>query len=180
MYISYYVTKKLHIEIFISLVKCFLKNSQMGQERDVRTEKMGLRDYVRRRNGVPLNAKGSLGNMLARSFGSGTFAGFWRFWNPIWGYYLGRFVYVPLARVLPRPLSLVITFLVSGLLHDIVIMALRGEWALIFVPWFGLMAVWIVLSEAIGIRYAGLSFLSRVFINALQVGLPLALVLSLQ
>lgn len=44
-----------------------------------------LSEYVERRNGVPLGARGSLANMLRRSLGARSFAGFWRYWSPIWG-----------------------------------------------------------------------------------------------
>lgn len=59
-----------------------------------------LAQYVALRNGVPLGDGRSLRNMLQRSFGAASFAGFWQQWNPIWGYGLGRYVYAPLRRVL--------------------------------------------------------------------------------
>ncbi|MCB0198341.1 MAG: hypothetical protein KDJ65_40755, partial [Anaerolineae bacterium] len=45
-----------------------------------------LRQYVALRNGVPLGDGRSLRHMLRRSFGAASFAGFWQYWNPIWGY----------------------------------------------------------------------------------------------
>ena len=53
---------------------------------------MTLNQYIERRNGVPLGASGALRNMLRRSFGAGTLAGFWQYWNPIFGYYLAHSV----------------------------------------------------------------------------------------
>jgi len=61
-----------------------------------RKRKLTLAQYVRRRNGVPLGASGSLRNMFYRSLGAGSIAGFWRYWNPVFGYYLGRYIYAPL------------------------------------------------------------------------------------
>jgi hypothetical protein len=60
-----------------------------------RSKKLTLSEYVKHRNGLPLGASGSLQNMLIRSFGAGTFARFWQYWNPIWGYALGRYIYAP-------------------------------------------------------------------------------------
>jgi hypothetical protein len=47
--------------------------------------------YILRRNGVPAGASGGLRNMLQRSFGARSFAVFWQYWNPVFGYILGRF-----------------------------------------------------------------------------------------
>jgi len=66
-----------------------------------------LVQYVERRNGVPLGDSNSLRNMLQRSFGAASFAGFWQYWNPIWGYGLGKYVYSPLRRVLPAVIALI-------------------------------------------------------------------------
>ena len=57
-----------------------------------------LAQYVKRRNGVALGYSGSFSNMLHRSFGAGTLAKFWQYWNPIWGYYLGRYIHGPLKK----------------------------------------------------------------------------------
>ena len=70
-------------------------------------KKLTLSEYVRRRNGVPLGAPGSLRNMLRRSFGARSFAGFWQYWNPVFGYCLGRYIFVPLKRVSPPSVALV-------------------------------------------------------------------------
>jgi D-alanyl-lipoteichoic acid acyltransferase DltB (MBOAT superfamily) len=38
-------------------------------------------------------------NFFVRPFGARSFAEFWRFWNPVYSYFLLYFVYRPLARV---------------------------------------------------------------------------------
>lgn len=134
-----------------------------------------LRQYVRRRNGVPLGHRGSMRNMLARSFGAGTLAGFWRHWNPIWSYGLGRFVNAPLSRVLPFRLALIATFAVSGLIHDAVIMILRGEPVLLFTPWFTIVACGVVCSERFEFDFAPFDWPSRTAIHAGWLGSALAL-----
>lgn len=109
-----------------------------------------LAEYVRRRNGVPLGAPGSLGNMLSRSFGASSFAGFWRYWNPIFGYALARYVHSPLLRVLPRPPAVIMTFALCGAVHDLVTTLVRGSVAFLFTPWFALLGTGVVVGTAAG------------------------------
>jgi D-alanyl-lipoteichoic acid acyltransferase DltB (MBOAT superfamily) len=59
-------------------------------------------------------------NFFVRPFGARSFAEFWRLWNPVYSYFLLYFVYRPLARVLPRQVATVTTFVSCGLiLHDV-------------------------------------------------------------
>lgn len=115
--------------------------------------------------------KASLGNMLRRSFGSGDFAGFWRHWNPVWSYALGRFINRPLASLLPASMALFVTFVASGFIHDLVIMALRGQFALLFTPWFGLMSLLLLT----GWKYTRYDFTARALINFVQIAVPFAI-----
>lgn len=78
-----------------------------------------LWQYVRLRNGVPPGDAKSLRNMLHRALGAASFAGFWQHWNPIWGYGLGKFVYSPLRRTSPPAAAFIMTFIVSGAIHDL-------------------------------------------------------------
>ena len=58
--------------------------------------------------------------MLRRAFGAASFRGFWRHWNPLYGYVLRYYCYLPLRQVLPDSMSLVITFALSGfVLHGL-------------------------------------------------------------
>jgi hypothetical protein len=57
--------------------------------------------------------------MFSRSFGASDFTRFWQYWNPLGGYFLGYFCYAPLRRFAPRPLCLIVTFALNGLLHDL-------------------------------------------------------------
>ena len=114
-----------------------------------------------------MGAKNSLKNMMSRSFGAGRFSIFWKYWNPIWSYYLGIHIYKPLKLVLPSTLSLILTFGFSGFLHDIVIMILRREFALFFTPWFLLMGFCVVLGEYAKIDYSKFNLIIRAIINIL-------------
>jgi len=60
-----------------------------------------------------------LGHMFSRAFGASDFTRFWQYWNPLGGYFLGYFCYAPLRRFAPRPLCLIVTFALNGLLHDL-------------------------------------------------------------
>jgi len=118
--------------------------------------RMTLGRYIQRRNGVPLGASGSLRNMLRRSLGAGSFSSFWQYWNPIFGYYLGRYVDSPLRRVLPRSVALILTFVVCGALHDLAAMAVRGRVAFLITTWFFFLGAGVLVG-----RWAGLDFSSR-------------------
>ena len=86
-----------------------------------------LSEHVRLRNGVPLGAPGSLFNMLNRSLGAKSFAAFWQYWNPIWGYYLTYKVFLPAKNIFPAGLALLFTFAVSGALHDLAVMIVKWK-----------------------------------------------------
>lgn len=141
---------------------------------------MNLSEYIKRRNGVPMGANNSLRNMLVRSFGAGRFSVFWKYWNPIWSYYLGKYIYKPLKTLVPRAMALILTFAVCGFLHDVVIMLLQNEFALLFTPWFVLMALWLVISDYLKIDYSKYSFFRRVLINTLTLAFTLLLAYQVQ
>jgi len=131
---------------------------------------MRLSDYVKKRNGVPLGANNSLRNMMIRSLGAGNFSTFWKYWNPIWSYYLGKYVFKPLKIILPPALSLILTFVFCGFLHDVVIMMIRWNFSLLFTPWFLIMGLWVVISELIKIDYSKYAWINRAFINIVIIG----------
>ncbi|MXP46881.1 acyltransferase [Altererythrobacter luteolus] len=134
-----------------------------------------LAQYVRRRNGVPLGHKRSLQNMLGRSLGASSLAGFWRHWNPIWSYGLGRYILSPLQRVAPQWLALVVTFAVSGVLHDLVMMAIRKEIVLLFTPWFSIQGIAVVISSHFGWSFDTWPWPARAAMNLAYIIAGLAL-----
>lgn len=133
-----------------------------------------MREYVRRRNGVPLGAAGSMTNMMKRSFGAGSLAHFWRHWNPIFGYGLGRFVYAPLRKVLPVWFALILTFVTCGVLHDAVSMAAGAHVAFLFTPWFFLLGCGVVVGEWVGFEFSQRPFWFKVGVNVGYISLCLA------
>jgi Membrane bound O-acyl transferase family len=65
-----------------------------------------------------------LRNLFVTPWLAGSFAGFWRAWNPVWTYPL-RFIVLPrLRRVVPLPMAIVLTFAVSGAVHDALLWAM--------------------------------------------------------
>jgi D-alanyl-lipoteichoic acid acyltransferase DltB (MBOAT superfamily) len=139
-------------------------------------QKLTLGAYVQKRNGVPMSAAGSFRNNMRRSFGAASFAAFWRSWNPIFGFYLARFIFIPLKGLLPPSLALLLTFAFSGLLHDIVTMLVSADIRLLFTPWFVLMACWLLLSERLKLQYGALPWWGRMLLNLLQIMTTFALV----
>ncbi|MBR0553352.1 MBOAT family O-acyltransferase [Stakelama marina] len=113
---------------------------------------LSLRSYVKRRLGVPLGAPGSLSAMGRRAFGARSFAGFWLYWNPIFGYGLGRYIFTPLRRAVPRALALLGTFVFCGMLHDAVTLLVRGSTVGLFTAWFAFLAIGVLVGEAVGMN----------------------------
>lgn len=128
---------------------------------------MNLSDYVKRRNGVPLGNSDSLRNMLTRSLGAGKFSIFWQYWNPIWGFYLGKYIFKPLKRIFPKALSLVFTFVVCGFIHDVAIMLFKWKFTLLLTPWFLFMGLSVILSDYAKNDFSKFPWIMRAAINIL-------------
>ena len=93
----------------------------------------------------------------------------------LWGKYI-RWLLAPLESDLELlPLALVLTFSVSGLLHDLVIMAVRSEFVLLFTPWFSFHGIVVVVSEFFGWKFEKLSWSARAAVNLACVGMALML-----
>lgn len=134
---------------------------------------LSLAQYIVHRNGLRAGARGSMRNMLHRSFGAPTFSGFWRHWNPILGYALGRYIYRPLRRVMPPSLALFLTFIFSGAVHDAVTMAIRGAPAFLFVPWFALLGLGVLVGRACAWDFTGHVWWVRALVNLVYLALGL-------
>lgn len=137
-----------------------------------------LSDYVERRSGVPLGARGSLKGMLHQSLGAGSFGEFWRYWNPLWGYYLGRYVHRPLRRFMPRALAVVATFVVSGAIHDAAVYLATGSATFIFTLWFGVLGTMVVVDSRTGLRYEFRVWPMRALTNIALIGAGFAVARS--
>lgn len=126
---------------------------------------MTLKEYIRKRNGVPLGSPKSLRNNLYRSLGAKNFSTFWNYWNPIFGYYLGKFIFKPLKKIFPSTVSLVLTFVVNGLIHDAVTTVYRGKVSVFFTVWFLLMAIAVLITNSLNHDYSKQVWIVRTLIN---------------
>lgn len=124
-----------------------------------------LAEYVHLRNGVPLGHTKSLSKMLQNSFGANSLAQFWQYWNPIWGYGLGKYIYTPLQKIIPSPLALLLTFIFSGMLHDLVAMIVRRDMVFLFTPWFFFVAVGVAIGKKLAIDFSTYSLWGRAGIH---------------
>lgn len=132
---------------------------------------MTLSDYVKKRNGVPFGHPRSLRNNLERSLGAKNFPAFWMYWNPIFGYYLGIKIFRPLKKRLPDGISLILTFIFCGFIHDLVTTLLRGKVSLFFSVWFLLMGVIVVISKQTNYNLSNTGWFFRAFTNLMIIGL---------
>ena len=134
---------------------------------------ISLSAYVKKRNGVPLGASGSMRNMIQRSLAADSFYLFWRYWNPIWGYYLSRNVMKPLSVFLPIWLATILTFAVSGGLHDLAVTLVKWRVTFFFTPWFVLMGILVVASKTFSISYGAYHWSIRALLNITIIGICL-------
>lgn len=109
---------------------------------------ISLNNYVKRRNGVSLGHPNSLVNMLKRSFGANSFDVFWVHWNPIWNYYLNKYIYKPIERISNRYVAVILTFCFSGFIHDLVGLLIYNSTSFLFTVWFIIMGILVTFFKA--------------------------------
>lgn len=136
---------------------------------------MTLTDYIKKRNGVSIGSPKSLRNNLYRSFGSKNFSTFWNYWNPIFGYYLGKFIFKPLKNVFPVTIAFLLTFIFCGLIHDTVTTIVRGKTSFFFSIWFLLMGTAVLLTKFLNHNFSTYKWIARAIINLTIISLCLLL-----
>ncbi|MTI86971.1 MAG: acyltransferase [Balneolaceae bacterium] len=145
-----------------------------------KSTKLTLGQYVRRRNGVPMGASGSLKNMLKRSFSARSPRVFWQYWNPIFGYYLGTYIFIPLKKILPSYLALLLTFMCNGLIHDLIILLFGGSLAGIFTIWFFFLGIGVIVTDALDVDLSSKPRGIRIFLNVVYLLICLVITIILQ
>lgn len=111
--------------------------------------RLTYRSYERRRLG-DRRGLAAVVRMSRRAFTAPSFGAFWRIWNPLFAYYLYRWCYAPFARSLPRSSAVILTFAVSGAIHDVFAsLAVRGPY-LLFTPVFAVFGGFVVIEERAG------------------------------
>jgi len=141
---------------------------------------ISLSEYVKKRNGVALGASGSMGNMLKRTLGASSFYLFWQHWNPIWGYYLSCKVMKPLSRLFPIWLAIIMTFAISGALHDLAVTLVQWRYTFFFTPWFTLMGFMVLATKRFRISYKEYHWVIRASINIALVLVCLVLTIAFE
>ncbi len=126
---------------------------------------MKLNDYVLKRNGVPIGHSKSLRNNLERSIGAKNFSTFWNYWNPIFGYYLGKKIFKPLKKIFPVSISLIFTFIFCGLIHDFVTTIIRAKISLFFTIWFLIMGIAAIISKSMKYDLSNRNWSLRALLN---------------
>lgn len=111
--------------------------------------------YQRRRLGPASSEWRAIMTMLRRSLSAPTFGEFWRYWNPLFAYYLYYRCYRPLTRFLPRSPSVVLTFAVSGAVHDLFASLVVRQPFVFCTPVFALFGVYVVAEEMSGFKLKG-------------------------
>lgn len=109
---------------------------------------MRLKNYLSFMYGHREKSLDAIIYMLRASFFAPRFRNFWQRWNPLWSYFTLYFVYRPLSKILPRRVAGLLTFVVSGFLHDCVAMALTAEVSVVMTVMFSIWGV-IVWAEDI-------------------------------
>ncbi len=139
--------------------------------------KMSLNDYIKKRNGVAIGSSKSLRNNLYRSLGSKNFSTFWKYWNPVFGYFLGKFIFKPLKNVFPVMIAFLLTFVFSGLIHDTVTTLVRGKTSFLFSIWFLFMGVAVLITKCLNHNFSNQQWITRAILNLTIISLCLLLTL---
>lgn len=136
--------------------------------------RLGMRSYDLRSLDKRQRARFFLSRVFWRPFTAPSLALFWRYWNPVYGYYLSKYIYRPCRIILPHSLCVIVTFAFCGFfLHDIFGYLVNGHLTPphSITTWFTIIALGIVLSEKLDLRFDRLAPAFRV---ALHVGYLMA------
>ncbi len=123
---------------------------------------MTLSEYVLKRNGMPLGSQGSLFKYLEKLILVLKECAVWKY-GTSFRFYLSKNIYLPLNRHLSKSMSSIVTFGVSGALHDLAIGFVGRDGKNFLMIWFDLgFYEHLKISE---IRYGSFSFFSKAIIN---------------
>ena len=147
-----------------------------------------LKQFIQLRLGKQTSEINMLKEMLVRSFGADSFHEFWRYWNPIYGYYLHYKCYKPLQKYFPRYMCVILTFAASGFfLHDLPLgwwlLFIRffqtGNFPIPFVTiWFSLVGLITLATRILNVDVGRQKLAFRVVVNSMCIIVPFALTLG--
>ncbi len=110
---------------------------------------MKLKKYLTYKFGNYTGSFDGILYMLKQSFLAPTFREFWQNWNPLWSYYLIYYVYKPFNKLFTKSLSILLTFVISGFLHDCVAMILMQKYSYKMTLFFFLLAIFVLVEKAL-------------------------------
>ena len=142
--------------------------------------KITLTEYIKKRNGVAIGNSKSLRNNLYRSLGSKNFSTFWNYWNPLFGFYLGKYIFKPLKTFFPVTVAFLLTFIFCGLVHDIVTTLFRGKTSFFFTIWFLFMGTAVLITKWFNHNFSRHKWIVRTVINLTIIGLCLLLTIFIK
>jgi hypothetical protein len=123
--------------------------------RSQRDRAVTVRQYVDRRIG-PGPAWRQTYEVLVVPFLAESLSEFWRRWNPVWGYWLARLFYQPLRSRIPRPVAVLLTFVASGVVHNLLAVLLTGRLSLFTTLFFALLGSGVVIADLLHVRFTAL------------------------
>lgn len=123
---------------------------------------MTLEAYIAYRTGADSISQ-IVRNMIVKPFMASSLRSFWNYWNPGYGYFLLYYCYKPLRKLFSDGLSLLITFLICGMLHDLIyilpmLLQANGSVPIPFVTiWFVLIAFGLLISDYFRLHFKGIA-----------------------
>lgn len=90
-----------------------------------------------------------------------------RIWNPLFSYYLYYVRYKPIVRFVPRSVAVVLTFSVSGAVHDLCASLVTMRVFVLFAPVFTVFGLLVVVEERFGLSLSWAPVWLRASIHAL-------------
>ncbi len=109
--------------------------------------------------------------MFKKSFQASSYRKFWWYWNPVYNYFLTKYIYRPLKKILPNSISMLITFLASGfLLHDLPIMLIILATVKLILPFpttifFIVLGTTVIVSEKLKLNFVHFQPKNRIIIH---------------
>ncbi|MDT0540688.1 MBOAT family O-acyltransferase [Croceitalea sp. P059] len=119
---------------------------------------MTVEEYIQYRTGAN-KISSIVGNMFMKPFLASSLRSFWKYWNPGFGYYLLYFIYKPMRSLFPHWISLIVTFLICGLLHDLIyvipmLMINGGGFTFpLITVWFLVISIGVLITELFQIDF---------------------------
>lgn len=131
-------------------------------------KRISFKEFTLRRMRNPTGPWDGLRQMLVLSFGARSFADFWRYWNPVYHYFLLNWIYRPMRKFLPRPIAILVSFGFCGFFfHDLFLLPFTR--IPLITLWFLLLGAGVTISEALHMDLHDRPLSFRVAVNVLYI-----------